>query len=79
MVANENKQDAYLVKLFAEANRLNMEGVVWFTAYDFDDLWASTLKDDLSLIWRDTGLKDGNQISRKSLSTWNEWLAYSHN
>ena len=79
VVADENKQDAYLVKLFAEADRLNMEGIVWFTAYDFDDLWASTLKDDVSLIWRDTGLKDGNQISRKSLSTWNEWLAYSHN
>lgn len=76
VVADENKQDLYVKKLFAEANRLNMEGVVWFTAYDFDDLWASSLNDDLSLIWRDTGLKDGNQVSRKSLSTWNQWLAY---
>jgi len=76
VVADEDKQDLYLDMLFTEADRLNMEGIVWFTAYDFDDLWASNLNDDLSLIWRDTGLKDGNQIARKSLSTWNQWLSY---
>jgi len=79
LVADEDKQDLYLTMLFNEANRLNMEGVVWFTAYDFDELWTSVLQDDLSLIWRDTGLKDGNQLPRKSLSTWNKWLAYPSN
>lgn len=77
VVSDETKQDLYLQKLFAEANRLNMEGIVWFSAYDFDDLWASSLNDNISLIWRDTGLKDGNQVSRKSLATWNQWLSYS--
>jgi len=76
VVADEDKQDLYLDRLFTEADRLNMQGIVWFTAYDYDDLWASDLKDDLSLIWRDTGLKDGNQIARKSLGTWNQWLNY---
>jgi hypothetical protein len=77
VVTDEDKQDLYLDKLFGETNRLDMEGIIWFTAYDFDELWASSLNDDLSLIWRDTGLKDGNQISRKSLSTWNQWLGYT--
>ncbi len=77
VVADETKQDLYLTKLFTELNSLNMEGIVWFTAYDFDDLWTSSLNDDLSLIWRDTGLKDGNQVSRKSLNTWNQWLDYT--
>jgi hypothetical protein len=77
VVADEDKQDLYLNTLFAEANRLDMEGIVWFTAYDFDDLWASSLNDDVSLIWRDTGLKDGNQIARKALSRWDQWLVYS--
>lgn len=76
VIADEDKQDLYLDRLFAEANRLDMEGIVWFTAYDFDDLWASSLNDDLSLIWRDTGLKDGSQVPRKALSRWDQWLAY---
>ena len=76
VVADEDKQDLYLDMLFTEADRLNMQGIVWFTAYDYDDLWTSVLMDDLSLIWRDTGLKDGNQIARKSLGTWSQWLAY---
>jgi len=77
VVADEDKQDLYVSKLFSEANRLNMQGIVWFTAYDFDDLWASDLNDDFSLIWRDTGLKDGNQVARKSLTTWNRWKNYA--
>jgi len=76
VVSDQDKQDLYLDMLFSEADRLNMQGIVWFSAYDFDDLWASDLKDDVSLIWRDTGLKDGNQVARKSLGTWNQWLAY---
>ena len=76
VISDEDKQDLYLKKLFAEANRLNIEGLVWFSAYDFDELWASNFNDDFSLVWRDTGLKDGNQAARKSLHTWNQWLNY---
>ncbi len=76
VTSDENKQRAYLLKLFQEANNLDVEGIVWFSPYDFDDLWSSSLNDDLSLVWRDTGLKDGNQVSRAALQLWNEWLSY---
>lgn len=72
---DEEKQDLYVRKLFEEATNINAEGIVWFTAYDFDNLWTDVLGDNLSLIWRDTGLKDGSQNRRKALSSWETELA----
>ena len=77
VTSNEDRQAAYLDILFEEMEDLGTLGVVWFSAYDFDDLWSNLLNDNLSLIWRDTGLKDGNQNPRKALDTWNERLSYS--
>lgn len=73
---DEDKQDLYVQKLFEESNELDIEGIAWFSLYDFDDLWNSSLGDDLSLIWRDTGLYDGNENPRKALSTWQQWNSY---
>lgn len=74
VVSDESKQKAYLEKLFEDSNKLKVAGIVWFAAYDFDDLWNDLLGDNLSLIWRDTGLKDGNQSSRQALDSWKNWL-----
>lgn len=74
---NQQKQRDYLTELFEECNELEIEGIVWFSAYDFDDLWSDLLNDNLSLIWRDTGLKDGNQNDRLSLQEWQEWFESS--
>ena len=79
VIVDEDKQQLYVEKLFEESNKLNAQGIVWFAPYDFDDLWNSSLGDDLSLIWRDTGLKDGNQTPRKALDTWTLWKSYSKN
>ncbi len=76
VVSDEEKQSAYLVKLFEESNTMDVEGIVWFSSHDFDDLWSSVLNDNLSLIWRDTGLKDGDQQPRQALGVWEEWLKY---
>ncbi len=79
VTTDEDKQNAFLTELFNEANALNVEGLVWFSAYDFDDLWTSSLGDNLSLVWRDIGLKDGSQNPRKSLETWNAWKNRTQN
>ena len=79
VTCDEDKQEAYLDKLFADANELNVKGITWFSIYDFDDLWNSSLGDDLSLIWRDTGLYNGDQNARKALSKWQTWYGYSRN
>lgn len=79
VTVTEDMQADYIEELFSEMNNLNVLGVVWFSPYDFDTLWSNLLNDDFSLVWRDTGLKDGNQNPRKALSNWNSWLSYSKN
>ena len=75
VTSNEDRQDLYVQKLFQEAEAIEAEGIIWFTAYDFDTLWSNDLGDNLSLIWRDTGLKDGNQVKRKALTRWENELS----
>ncbi len=73
--SNETYQANYLTKMFTEANALNMEAIIWFSSHDFDTLWTDTLgSDNLSKIWKDTGLKDENQVSRSALETWSNWF-----
>ena len=70
-------QDRYLQKLFAESNDLlDAEMIIWFTSYDFDTLWTDTLgQDNVSKIWKDTGLIDENFNERPGLDTWEQWKA----
>ena len=77
--SDEDKQNAYVRKMLAEANTLDAAFVVWFSVVDFDDLWSNTLgEDDLSKIWKDTGLYDEGLNERKGLESWDEWLQYGH-
>lgn len=72
-------QDQYLQKLLNESIYLDMEFVIWWCIADFDDGWDSTLsaipEAAASLIWKDIGLYDGDQLARQSLTTWGEWLS----
>lgn len=69
------RQNTYLTKMFTEANSLNMEAIIWFSSHDYDTLWSDTLgSDNLSKIWKDTGLIDQDLNERSSLETWKNWF-----
>jgi hypothetical protein len=72
--SDPQKQNNYLLKLFNEASDLNAYFIIWFSIVDYDTLWEESLKDDVSKIWRDTGLYDENLLARPALSTWQDWL-----
>jgi hypothetical protein len=74
--SNETKQDNYLKVMFEEANKINAKTILWFSSYDYDTLWANTLgSDDISKLWKDSGLIDENFVERKSVQTWKSELA----
>jgi hypothetical protein len=69
----EAKQDAWIEKLFAAAEKYRF--VVNFVPRDYDALWEKTGKTDLALIWRDTGLIAGDGKQRASFARWKAALA----
>ncbi len=76
VTANAQNQADYMVELFAEAEALDAEFVVWWALVDFDALWNSALSQDpLARIWRDTGLFDESLNPRPALDTWQQQLA----
>lgn len=69
------RQDAFIDRLFTEANDLDVRFVIWFTVVDYDDLWENELgMDPLARIWRDTGLYDEDMVPRAGLMTWDRML-----
>jgi len=72
-------QADYVERLLSEARRLDALFVVWWAVADFDKLyttftgWAA----DVALIWRDTGLYDGELKAREGLHVWDRWLHYA--
>lgn len=67
-------QNDYLIELLEEANSLNTEFVIWFSITDFDAMWNNVLgQDDLSAIWKDTGLYDENLQAREGLISWDAY------
>ena len=78
VTSDETKQQEFLEALFSEANKLDMEAIIWFSSHDYDTLWTDTLgSDNLSKIWKDTGLVDQSLSERASLTTWETWLGYT--
>jgi hypothetical protein len=70
------RQRQMVERMLAEAQRLNMRFVAWFTVRDYDQLWAGALaQDPIALIWRDTGLFDESGAAREALTTWRDWRA----
>lgn len=75
VMATEANQNAYLQILFAEAQTLQMEFIIWFSIVDYDALWNGVLaQDPIAHIWRDTGLYDENLNARTALTAWQQQL-----
>ena len=75
VTASENDQANYMLELFAEAEALDAEFIVWWALVDFDALWAGALGEDpVARIWRDTGLFDESLNPRPALDAWQEQL-----
>ncbi len=73
---SEDKQNDYINRLLQESNRDNMLFVINFVLRDYDQLWqAWGSKDDITILWRDTGLIDENGNERKAFQTWKSYLA----
>ncbi len=75
VAANESNQTDYMRELFAEAEALDAEFIVWWALVDFDALWSGVLGEDpIARIWRDTGLFDESLNPRPALDAWQQQL-----
>lgn len=72
-----NEQAAYLSALLEQAQAQRYGFVVWWTARDFDQLWATFPKEvkDLGGLWRDTGLLTAAGQARPAYALWTNYLA----
>lgn len=72
----EDKQNDYIQRLLEASNEANVLFVVNFVLRDYDELWKDLgSKDDITILWRDTGLIDENGKERKAFQTWKSSLA----
>ncbi len=76
VTGTENYQINYMNKLLNECNsELSAEMIIWFTSHDYDTLWIDTLgSDNLSKVWKDTGLVNEAFVERSALSIWRSWM-----
>jgi len=78
--SDNNKQKEFLSTLLTNANDLSMEFVIWFSVVDYDSLWNSILgQDDVSKLWKDTGLYDENLNSRPAMEHWRQYYLKEKN
>lgn len=78
VASNDSYQSTYVQLLFDEAKKLDLKFIIWFSIVDYDALWNGVLgQDDVSRIWRDTGLYDENLIMRPALKRWQQQLDIS--
>jgi hypothetical protein len=71
-------QDDYLRMVADATEAYEARFFVWFLAVDYDDAWEvwETLGIDPGfMVWRDTGLYDGDVVARTSRYTWDALLA----
>ncbi|MBL0729610.1 hypothetical protein [Piscinibacter sp. HJYY11] len=70
------KQQQYVGLMLDAAQRHQLRYVIWYSVRDYDALWEGALgRDQLSLLWRDTGLYDEAGAARDALVLWREALA----
>ena len=73
VMADAQDQADYMVELFAEAEALDADFIVWWALVDFDALWDTALaQDPVARIWRDTGLFDESLNPRPALDIWQQ-------
>ena len=74
--SDEGKQADYIRYLLESAQEHQFRFVVNFVLRDYDALWEEIGgREDLTIVWRDTGLYDEDGNERESLQIWREWLA----
>jgi hypothetical protein len=74
--SDQRKQAAYIDLLLEKAQEHGFLFVVNFVLRDYDALWeAIGGQEDLTIVWRDTGLYDEDGNERRALTLWREWLA----
>ncbi len=81
VVGTAQRQQDYLIELFAQLDALQARHVTWFLAVDYDQAWAiwELLGLDPALsVWKDTGLWSGDLVARPSLATWDTRFAASY-
>lgn len=73
--SDENKQNNYIKFLLQEANKKEFVFVNNFVLRDYDKLWQQVgAKNDITAMWRDTGLFDEAGKERPALNTWRSYL-----
>ena len=78
VMATAQNQADYMLELFAEAEALDAQFVVWWALVDFDALWDGALgQDPVARIWRDTGLFDETLNPRPALEAWQQQFLLS--
>lgn len=74
--SDQRKQAGYIDLLLEKAQEHGFLFVVNFVLRDYDALWeAIGGREDLTILWRDTGLYDEDGNERQALTLWREWLA----
>lgn len=72
------KQRAFVDRMLHEASARNLRFVVWFPLRDYDALWSKPVsmgglgQDNVSIVWRDSGLYDAAGTPRAALARWRE-------
>jgi hypothetical protein len=74
--SDATKQADYITLLLESAQAHEFVFVVNFVLRDYDALWqAIGGQEDLTIVWRDTGLYDESGEPRPALGVWHRWLA----
>ena len=73
---SEQTQEAYVSELLDTMHTMNALFVVWWSVVDFDRQYATwdPPMQASGVLWRDTGLYDGDVNPREALQTWDGWL-----
>ncbi len=72
---SEEKQQQWIARLLAEAERRNYRFVVNFVNRDYDPLCRQVLCDDLVRVWEASGLVRESGEAKAALTNWRNYLA----
>jgi hypothetical protein len=73
--SDTDKQNRYINLLLDAAQNHNFRFVINFVLRDYDRLWSAMDLPELGIVWKDTGLYDGEGNPRTGLECWREALA----
>jgi hypothetical protein len=70
------EQKEYLEELLQQAKANNYEFIIWWTHRDYDKLWQIFPDEtkDIGLLWKDSGLLEGDGKERAAMASWKHAL-----